>query len=80
MSRWPDLQYGEKLPPRLNKGDEVKMEYLKRDGGLLSLVGIAVAAFFFGGLVFDYSLGDVPLEEAGFFTLAVAWFLQRVGL
>lgn len=56
------------------------MRYRNNFGGLLSFLAFVAAAVFFGCAVFDITLGDVPLEQAGLFSLALGFVLGRVDL
>ena len=47
---------------------------------LLAFLSFVAAAVFFGGLVFDYVLGDVPLSAAGLFCVAIGLALMVLPL
>lgn len=49
-------------------------------GGLLSFLAFVASAVFFGLEVFSVSVGSVPLQAAGLFSLALGFVLGRLGL
>jgi len=53
---------------------------VKTRGGIFSFLSYAAAAVFFGALVFGVTLGTVPLEAAGLFSVAVGLSLSKLGL
>jgi hypothetical protein len=59
---------------------EARMNFNRRRfGGLLSFLAFVAAAIFFGILMFNGSISDWPLEAIGFFCLALAFVLERLG-
>jgi hypothetical protein len=63
----------------ISGGINMNRASLGNAGGLLSFLAFVAAAVFFGCAVFGFSLSDVPLVDAGLFSLALAFVLGRVG-
>lgn len=70
------------LVPNMDLGlwNAIGRKYLQKHKPFLELCAFVAAAVFFGCVVFNVVLGNVPEVDAGLFSLALGFVIDRVAL